>query len=69
MVFNENILLGDLLSNEAATAVLEKYLPGLSTNPMIGFIQAYTLKQIAEYPQTNLSEDKVTAIIAVLAAI
>ncbi len=35
IAFNENTKLGDLLSKEAATAVPEKYLPGISTNSMI----------------------------------
>ncbi|WP_419872387.1 beta-glucosidase family protein [Candidatus Pristimantibacillus sp. PTI5] len=67
MTFNENSKLGDLLSSKAATAVLEKHLPGISTNPMVGMGKAFTLKQLAGIPQANLSNEIIMAIVADLA--
>lgn len=36
MSFSIETKLGDLLDNEAAKAVLEKHLPGISNHPQIG---------------------------------
>lgn len=69
MVFNENSTLGDLLANEAATAVLEKHLPGISTNPMASMGKGMTLKQLSAIPQANMPAETISAIVADLAAI
>lgn len=61
--------LGELLANEAAQKVLEKHLPGISTNPMIGMAKGFTLKQLANIPQANISEEKLTNILSDLAGI
>jgi hypothetical protein len=45
MAYTENSKLGDLLTNEAATFVLEKYMPGISNNAIIGMVKGFTLKQ------------------------
>lgn len=69
MVLNENSKLGDLLNNAASAAVLEKYWSGVSADPAVYLLHGHTLQEIAEYPQANLSQKKLAAIAADLAAI
>ncbi|MNO14201.1 hypothetical protein D3C76_38440 [compost metagenome] len=69
MVLNEHSKLGNLLNNEASAAVLEKYWPGVSADPAVYMLHEYTLKEIAEFPQANLPQDKLAEIAADLAAI
>ena len=42
---------GTLLDHPQAKAVLEQYLPGVSTNPMVGMARGMTLNQILAMPQ------------------
>ena len=42
---------GTLLDHPQAKAVLEQYLPGVSTNPMVGMVRGMTLNQILAMPQ------------------
>lgn len=69
MAFNENSKLGDLLANEAAVAVLEKHLPGISTNPMVSMGKGLSLQQLGSLPQANIPQELVQAIVADLAGI
>ncbi|RCW43507.1 glycoside hydrolase family 43 protein [Paenibacillus prosopidis] len=69
MTFDENSRLGDLLTNEAAAAVLEKHLPGISMNPTANMGKAFTLKQLVRIPQANLTDEKIMEIAADLAGI
>lgn len=61
--FTENTSLGDLLSNVEATNILEKHLPGISANPMIGMAKGYTLKQLSMIPQANISNEILNDIV------
>jgi hypothetical protein len=67
--FNENTPIGELLKHEAATAVLEKYMPGISRNPMGGMSGGFTLKQLSAIPQANLPKEKMMKIVADLSEI
>lgn len=69
MTFNENTPLGVLLANEAAAAVLEKYMPGISTNPTVSMGAGLSLKQLAGIPQASLPNELVMAIVVDLAGI
>ena len=42
---------GTLLDHPQAKAVLEQYLPGVSTNPMVAMVRGLTLNQILAMPQ------------------
>jgi hypothetical protein len=42
---------GDLLKDEQAVKIFEKYAPGVSKNPMIGFVKGMTFKKLLEFPQ------------------
>lgn len=41
--------LGDLLSNDAAKAVLEKHIPGISTHPQIAMGREMPLATVASF--------------------
>nr|AGS50308.1 hypothetical protein [uncultured bacterium Ele45G2] len=69
MEFNENSTLGDLLANEAAVVVLEKHLPGISTNPMASMGKRLSLSQLAAIPQANMPQELINAVVVDLAGI
>lgn len=69
MTFDANSTIGDLLGNEAAKTVLEKHLPGISANPMIGMAKGFTLTQLAAIPQANIAPETISAIVADLSAL
>lgn len=54
-------LIGDLLDNEAAKAVLEQHIPELINNPQIDMARAMTLKSIQAYAP-DLTDDVLAAI-------
>lgn len=67
--FSENSKLGELLSNETAVNVLEKYLPGISTSPMVSMGKGFTLKQLSVIPQANISDELLSSILLDLSSI
>jgi hypothetical protein len=69
MKFDQNSKVGDLLGNVAAKVVLDKYIPGFSTNPMTGMAGAFSLSQLAAFPQANVSAEVLALIVSDLAAI
>jgi NAD(P)-dependent dehydrogenase (short-subunit alcohol dehydrogenase family) len=69
MTFSENSTLGELLSNKAAAEVLEKHLPGITTNPMASMGKSFTLKQLSSLPQANIPADLLSAIVTDFASI
>jgi hypothetical protein len=58
----------DLLANPGALAVLNKDLPGLTTDSHLEMIKPMSLRQIAQFPQAHLDDDKLKAIQADLDA-
>ncbi len=60
---------GGLLDNPATRAVIDRDLPGLSTNSHLDMIRTMTLRQIAQFPQADITPEKLQAIQADLAAI
>jgi hypothetical protein len=59
--------LGTLLDDPQAKAVLDQYLPGISTNPLAAMAKGMTLKMILAMPQAaqlGLTEAKVKEILA-----
>ena len=69
MAFTENTTLGELLSNETTAIILEKHLPGISTNPMANMGKGFPLKQLAAFPQANISKELLSAIVSDLSNI
>ena len=64
MAFGLTATIRDILNNEAAKAVLEKHLPGASTHPQIDMAMGMTLREVASYPEANLSAEKLKALVA-----
>jgi hypothetical protein len=59
--------LGQLLADPKAKSVLDKYVPGVATNPMVGMVSGMTLRALVSMPQAaqmGLTEDKVKAVLA-----
>lgn len=42
---------GEILKDEVAVEVFEKYVPGITHNPLIGFAKGMTLKSLLSFPQ------------------
>lgn len=67
MAFTLDSTLGALLDNPKAKAILDKYLPGASTNPMIAMAKGMSLKMILAMPQAaqfGFTKEKAEAILA-----
>ncbi|MDR3506532.1 MAG: hypothetical protein P4L64_01415 [Caulobacteraceae bacterium] len=60
--------IGDLLDNPGAKTVIQKDLPALIDYPQLDMIKSMSLRQISQYPQANLDDDKLKAIQADLDA-
>ncbi|WP_062793200.1 hypothetical protein [Sphingobium herbicidovorans] len=59
--------LGTLLDNPAAKAVVEKHIPGLTTNDQIEMARGMTLKAIQQYAGDEVTDARLAAIDADLA--
>jgi hypothetical protein len=58
---------GEILKDTHAVEILEKYVPGVSKNPMIGFASGMTLKSLLAMPQAKdagLTEEMVLKVLA-----
>ena len=58
--------LGALLDEPKAKAVLEQYIPGISTNPMVGMVKGMTLNNLLAMPQAaqfGMTKEKVEQIL------
>ncbi len=63
MGFSENSKLKEIMENENSKAVMEKHIPGISTNPMLKMGYGMSLKQISGIPQAGISAEKFDAIL------
>lgn len=64
MAFTLDTQFGTLLDNPQAKGILDKYMPGVSSNPMVGMVRGMTLNQILSMPQAaqmGITKDKVQA--------
>lgn len=67
MAFTLDTTLGTLLDDPKAKPVLEQYLPGVSTNPMVAMARGMSLNMILSMPQAaqmGLTKEKVEAMLA-----
>jgi hypothetical protein len=67
MAFTLDTTLGTILDNPQAKAVIDQYLPGVSTNPMVAMAKGMTLKMIVAMPQAaqlGLTKEKAEAVLA-----
>ena len=59
--------IGTLLDDPQAKAVLDKQMPGISSNPMIAMAKGMSLNMILSMPQAaqlGITKEKVNAILA-----
>ncbi len=67
MKLTMNTTVGDLLEIPEAKATLEQYVPGITTNPMIGMLKNMTIAKLVAMPQAaqfGLTKEKAEEIIA-----
>ncbi len=66
MPFSLDSKAGELLKDKIAVDVLEKYVPGITKNPLIALAKGKTLKKILEMPQAKklgLNEEMVLKVL------
>lgn len=66
MAYSMDTTVGELLKDTRAIEVLERHIPGVSTNPMIGMASGMTIKSLLAMPQAGqygVTEEKVTKIL------
>ncbi|MBU4037777.1 MAG: hypothetical protein KKA35_15240 [Proteobacteria bacterium] len=51
------------MENEASKAVIEKHIPGITTNPMLKMGYTMSLELIASLPQAGISAETYKAIL------
>ena len=61
----------EIKANEAATDIVDKYMPGFKTDPRMKnmMVQSLSLKKLASFPQSGISADKVEELDAELKAL
>jgi hypothetical protein len=59
----------ELMKNEAAAELLEKFAPGFKTNPQMKLVQALTFRKLCSFPQAGISAEKLEEIDAALRAL
>jgi len=67
MTYTLDTKVGDLLKDMQAVEILERYAPGVSKNPMIGFAKGMTLRSLLAMPQAKqagVTEDMVVKVLA-----
>jgi hypothetical protein len=67
MAFTLDTTLGELIDNPQAKAVLDRHLPGVSTNPMVAMVKGMTLNMLLSMPQAaqlGITKEKAEAILA-----
>jgi hypothetical protein len=66
MPYSLDSTVGEILKDTRAKEVMDKYAPGLSTNPMIGMAKNWTIKNILSMPQAKsagLTVEKVQEVL------
>ena len=71
MAYTMDTTVGEILEDTGAVKILDKHVPGISKNPMIGMAKGFSLKQILSMPQAKdagLTEAMVTKVLAEIKA-
>lgn len=66
MAYTMDTTVGELLKDTHAVEVLEKHVPGVSKNPMIGMASGMTIKSLLAMPQAQqygVTEEKARAVL------
>lgn len=71
MAYTLDTTVGELMKDAHAVEMLEQYVPGASTNPMLGMAEGMTLRSLLELPQARqlgVTEEMVTQVLSQLNA-
>jgi hypothetical protein len=66
MAYTLDTKVGEILKDTNAVAVLERYVPGISKNPMLGLAKGMTLKSLLDMPQAKqagITEEMVLGVL------
>lgn len=69
MAYTLDTTVDDILKDTSAMETLEKYVPGISTNPMLGLAKGMTLKSLLDMPQAKQAGITEKMVLQVLAEI
>ncbi len=72
MAYTLDTKVGEILDDTGAVKILEKHVPGISTNPMIGLAKGMTLKSLLAMPQAKqagITEEMVKQVLAEINAL
>lgn len=61
--------LGTLLDNPVTKAIIEKHIPGMTTNPQVDMARGMTLRAIQAYAADDVTDARLAAIDAELAKV
>jgi len=64
--FTLDTTLGELMAKPEAKAIMDQYVPGISSNPMLAMVQGVSLRALVAMPQAQqmgFTQDKVQAIL------
>ncbi len=67
MAYTLDTPLGTLLDHPQAKAVLDQYLPGVSSNPMVAMLRGMTINMILAMPQAaqlGITKEKAEQLLA-----
>ncbi len=67
MPYTINSTVREILADERAKAVLEKHMPGATSHPQLPEAMYMTLREVAMYPESGLTPQKLQAILDDLA--
>ena len=66
MAYNLDTKVGELMNDTHAMEVLERYMPGLATNPMIGMAAGMSIRSLLAMPQAKqygVTEEQVMKVL------
>lgn len=66
MAYTFDTKVGEFLKDTRAMEVLERHVPGISTNPMVGMASDMTIKSLLAMPQAQqygVTEEKAQSIL------
>ncbi len=66
MALSINSTVGELLDNAASCAILDKHVPGMSSNPQIGMARGMSLKMVAGFSGGMITDEILAAVDAEL---
>ena len=67
MAYTLETKVGEILKDSEAVKIFERYAPGVSKNPMIGFAKGMSLKALIAMPQAKqagVTEEMITKVLA-----